>query len=543
MWMLLSWLACAPQGGPGGRAAPPHHDSAAPTEVTVSPSLEAPRVVPHEPLPSQPLHCDAEGASWRVNGAPWDGGEQVPAGVTQAGDRWTCTVDGRESPQAVVRAPGGNVLVILLDDIGLDKVGYADAHPQPSPTPNIDQLAAEGMVFDAAYAYPSCSPTRAAIMTGRSGWRTGVGNGIHLDKDTYALPESELTLAELVRAAPGAAWSSSFVGKWHLASRRSSRVLTNPLDQGFDHWEGSLTNLDLSWGHAPVQTTYDYWEKVIDGTPEWVESYATIDTTDDAIRRVQTLDEPWLLHVSYNASHTPLTPPPEDLHDFGPLTYDTPQIERFDAVTQALDAQLGRLLVEVDPSTTTVFLLSDNGTTENMIREPWDPTRGKLTLYEGGTHVPFVAWGALVEQPGSRSEAFVHVLDLFPTLADIAGVRWHELAFDDGRPRPIDGLSLLPYLLDPTTSSQRETIVTSKFAPNGGGPYTAYDEVAIRSRDWKYMDTLEGERFFRMEPGRFDEGDDLLVDGPEALDAKAEAALVWLRSAANRARDTTAYAH
>ncbi|MFT4624216.1 MAG: arylsulfatase A-like enzyme [Myxococcota bacterium] len=542
--LLLALLGCD-TATPVGRDAA--HDSATASQFVAPRAVPAPSVLPHNPLPSTPLRCEGDGEiAWTVNGIPWPGladDGRVPAGVTRAGDRWVCSRGGHASAPVVVTAPGGNVLIVLLDDIGVDKIALYGDHPNPSPTPHLDQLAAQGLVFDAAYAYPSCSPTRAALLTGRVPRRTGVGNGINLNKDTYTLPLAELSLAELAGLSERHRYSDAFIGKWHLASRAWPTVARNPLEQGFDRWVGSLTNLDLSLDRADRGTTYTYWEKVDNGELSWSSTYATIDTTDSALATMAALPEPWFLYVSYNASHTPLSPAPEHLHGFGPQHRETPDADRFDAVTEAVDRELGRLLASVDGTDTTVFVLSDNGTTAKVIRPPWDPTRGKLTLYEGGTRVPMIAWGQLVAEPGSRTEALVQVTDLFPTLGDIVGVRWQELAFADGRPRVIDGMSLLPYLADPSTPSLRQSVITSRFAPNGGGPYSAYDEIAVRDGAWKYMDTLDGEQLFRFSPQRFDEGEDLLAQGADALPPDALAALSRLRMQARAHVDDSPYDH
>jgi arylsulfatase A-like enzyme len=129
---------------------------------------------------------------------------------------------GRPEPPALVTPEGRppNVLIVLLDDVGTDKIGAYAEHPRPAHTPNLDALAAEGVLFRNAWATPQCSPSRAALLTGRYGRRSGVGRTVQAYESSYELPPDELTLPEMLRGAPDA-WDSSEVGKWHLATYAS----------------------------------------------------------------------------------------------------------------------------------------------------------------------------------------------------------------------------------------------------------------------------------------------------------------------------------
>ena len=114
-------------------------------------------------------------------------------------------------------AIGGNILLILSDDIGIDKTAAYSAHPDPARTPNLEELACAGVRFDNAYANPVCSPSRAALLTGRHGSRTGIGRWINTRDDTFDLVAAEVTIAEML-AESVQDYTAAAVGKWHLTT-------------------------------------------------------------------------------------------------------------------------------------------------------------------------------------------------------------------------------------------------------------------------------------------------------------------------------------
>jgi arylsulfatase A-like enzyme len=187
-----------------------------------------------------------------------------------------------------------NVLVVLLDDVGTDKVSAYGEHPRPASTPTLDGLAADGVLFRNAWAMPSCSPTRAALLTGRYPRRTGVGRTVQSRMGDFELHLHEVTLPELLRGAPDA-WATSEVGKWHLATYASPDNVTAPAAQGFDWYRSTVSNLVESSEPGVVDTYYD-WEKVDNGELVRMSDYVTTDQVDDAIARVRAMPEPWLLY-------------------------------------------------------------------------------------------------------------------------------------------------------------------------------------------------------------------------------------------------------
>lgn len=421
-----------------------------------------------------------------------------------------------------------NVLILVADDIGNDKVGAYEEHPHPAPTPNIDALARRGVLFRNAYAPPACSPSRAAMLTGRLNRRYGVGYALPTRRGPLELSLDEVTIPEMLVHSPHG-YSSSAVGKWHLASAQSPSGFRHPLASGFPWYAGAFGNVR----ETKLGGTEDYfrWRKDTNGEIAWSTTYATTDTVNDALARIEAMPEPWFLWVAFNAAHYPLHEPPAELYSGGYLA--TPA-DAYHAVVEALDTEIGRLLASVDPEVlarTTVILVADNGTPKAVVTAPRDPSHFKRTLYEGGINVPLIVTGPDVAQPGSESAALVHVVDVFATVAEIAGVDLAALRRPDGGPLEIDGRSLLPFLRDPDAPSQHATIYQDIFGPNGDGPYRQ-DQAAIRDERWKLLRDADGEEEFFDLRGRDDDGPNLLGH----LDAEQRAAYERLAAELERTK-------
>jgi len=403
------------------------------------------------------------------------------------------------------------VLLIVADDLGVDMM--RTYQPDPTglpPTPNLDALAASGIRFDNAWSAPSCSPSRAMLLTGRFGFRTGVGKAYEI-REEVVLSYDEIALPEVLGDA---GYQTSAVGKWHLGSQLADYA-DSPVLHGFDWYAGSIFNftevaLDGS------NTTYFDWEKTADGAVGWTTTYATTDTTDDAIGRMEAMSEPWMMWVAYNAPHLPVHVPPAALHTQEVGTNPS-RHAKYKMMIEAMDTEIGRLLGAMtaeQAARTTVIFVGDNGTPGRVV-ESVPPDQAKGTLYQGGVHIPFLVAGADVPQPGV-SQALVSVVDVFATAAAIAG---REASTGDS-------LSLLPVLADPATTV-RETLFADKFRPNGFGPYAAYGR-ALRDQRFKLIH-LEDQSSARWElydleadPWEQDEllaGGELTADQQVAYDA------------------------
>lgn len=400
-----------------------------------------------------------------------------------------------------------NFLVISIDDVGVDKIGiYSDdlayGHPgegaSPGPTPTIDALAAEGVLFRNAYTNPGCAPTRASTLTGRYALRTGIGavQGANLPLSETLLPE--ILAGTHVNAA---------VGKWHIGPGGD---VDHPTDSGFDRFAGSLG------GGLP---SYTNWNKVTDGVLQsGVTTYATTDAADEAAARIQEFGaSPWFIWLAFNAPHTPYhAPVPSTLHTQS-LSGNPNQspVPHYAAALEAADTEIARLLAGIPQDVlddTTIILFGDNGTARQAVELPFLEDRAKGSMYEGGINVPFIVKSPHVPmvQRGSESLELVQTVDVFATLADIAGVA----------SAAEDSISFLPILQNPAGAGNRSIAYTESFGPNGFGPYTSERRTALDGRYKIIWREGSVEEMFDLETDPFEQTNLLLG----TLDAQEQAA-------------------
>ncbi len=352
-----------------------------------------------------------------------------------------------------------NVLLIVADDLGVDYVGAYREGTSPPPTPNIDALAQRGVLFRNAWANPSCSPTRASILTGRYAFRTFVGRWIrHLSNSEPigTLLPSEWTLPELLdRSARG--YAHACVGKWHVHD------VTHGLDApraigGFSHYAGSLEGQIAS---------YFRWTRVENGVAGISTQYCTTQTTDDALRWIGQQSQPWFLHLTYHAPHIPYHAPPANLHTqnlsgLTPVQTHTPQNRPFyRAMVESLDTEIGRLLRQLGPAVlaqTNIVFIGDNGSVQQQAVAPFNPSRAKGTPYEGGINVPLIVAGPAVASPGREVDALACSVDVFATVLELCGARSALPAYVVH-----DSVSLMPYLSDPAAVPQRQFTYCEEF--------------------------------------------------------------------------------
>lgn len=452
------------------------------------------------------LSCRSDGGK----GPPGSTPVEAPTGETAVVDA-TGTTGATGGDTATAGPLPPNILLVISDDQGVDKVASYQAHPAPPPTPTLDGLAARGVSFDRAYALPSCSPSRSALLTGRMPHRTGLGTVIQY-LDDEELPADSPSMARMLHTSPWP-WKTAAFGKWHLSSYESDHGWDHPLELGFGEYAGGLGNLWDRYLDRHVPHGYTYWDKVEDGALHVETTYATTDTVDDALDAIGRLEEPWLVYVSLHAPHIPLHQPPDGLAD--PVV-DATGPNLYDAAVQALDTELGRLLGAVDVDDTLVVFTSDNGTESFGIRAPANPRHGKLTAYEGGIRVPLIVAGPGVME-GARSQALVHLVDLVPTVADVAQV--------DLSSSILDGESLWPYLRDPAATG-RDMLHAGTFLPNGRGDANLHSETWV-----SHGPRIKAVRFERGPVAFVDlvedpEEEDLVLsvdDLPEARRAEAQA--------------------
>jgi len=390
-----------------------------------------------------------------------------------------------------------NVLLVIADDFGVEQLGLYGIGADVAPTPTIDDLAERGVTFTRAWAHPVCSPTRATIFTGRYPFRHGVGAAITVGPDQPELPDEEITLAEILEPAGIA---SGITGKWHLNTRADGGA-DGPAVAGWIYHAGTI---------AGAVTNYERWLATVNGDSALETTYATTHAVDEALGWIEAQPGRWFCTGAFHAPHTPLHAPPRDLHSYD-LTGTSPLLDsdsHYEAMVEAMDTELGRLLGELETSgrlaDTTVILLGDNGSSPIIAEPPVDPRRAKGTVYEGGVRVPFIVAGPDVVGPGRTDDALVGVVDLFATIADLLGVDARAAVPDEVT---LDSVSFADRLALPDLPPARITLFTEVFVgddPDAGraairgpryklvvngasAPYEFYD---LASDPWETEDLL-----------------------------------------------------
>jgi arylsulfatase B len=272
-------------------------------------------------------------------------------------------------------------------------------------------------------------------------------------------------------------------GKWHLSSGED-----DPNQHGWPYYAGSHPDL----GKLP---SYFSWPKTVNGITTTSTTYATTDTVDEAlgvIARAKSENRPYVLWVAFNAPHDPHHKPPNELHsrDALPEPFD-PALRRayFEAMVEAMDTEIGRLLKAVDLARTTVIFLGDNGTSPEVTAKPYQSLKAKGTTYQGGVHVPLLVAGAGVVSPGRTASALVNTVDLFPTILRLAGIDPSAVVPDGTK---TDGVSLMPYIGNRAHPNPRRWAYAEEF-------YTSYRdrwERAIRDGRYKLIERADGSREF-----------------------------------------------
>uniref|UniRef100_A0A9L0J1L2 N-acetylgalactosamine-6-sulfatase n=1 Tax=Equus asinus TaxID=9793 RepID=A0A9L0J1L2_EQUAS len=371
-----------------------------------------------------------------------------------------------------------NILLLLMDDMGWGDLGV---YGEPSrETPNLDRMAAEGMLFPNFYtANPLCSPSRAALLTGRLPIRNGFYTTSGHARNAYTpqeivggIPDSERLLPELLKEA---GYVSKIVGKWHLGHRPQF----HPLKHGFDEWFGSPNchfgpydnrarpnipvyrdwemvgryyeefPINLKTGEANLTQIYlqvmGAWAGRALDAGRWASGRRRTLCSPpqealDFIRRQQAARRPFFLYWAVDATHAPVYASKPFL--------GTSQRGRYGDAVREIDDSVGKILHSLQDlgiaESTFVFFTSDNGAA--LISAPKQGGSngpflcGKQTTFEGGMREPAVAWWPGRIPAGQVSHQLGSIMDLFTTSLSLAGL-------EPPRDRAIDGLSLLPAML------------------------------------------------------------------------------------------------
>ena len=373
-----------------------------------------------------------------------------------------------------------NVLLILVDDLGYGDLGYMGADDMR--TPHIDRLAASGMTFTNFYANcPVCSPTRAALLTGRYQDLVGVPGVIRTHPRNnwgYLRPDAVLLPVPMARAG----YHTAMVGKWHLGLEAPNL----PGPRGFEHFHGFLGDMmDDYYNHRRHGINYMRKnEETIDPRGHATELFSqwAVDYLQSASKRKD--GRPFFLYLAYNAPHTPIQPPEEWV---ARVLKREPKIDRrrakLVALIEHMDDGIGKVLSALrsngQAKNTLVIFSSDNGGQVSVGANNGGLRDGKQSVYEGGLKVPTCAsWPGRIE-PGSQSDLMALSMDLFPTVCAVAR------APVPGGAEGIEGRSILPTLLGKPQKELRTDWFFSR--REGGARYAGKTIEAMRRGPWKLL--------------------------------------------------------
>ena len=396
---------------------------------------------------------------------------------------------GAEAPPA----PKPNIVYLICDDLGYGDVQCLNPQRGKIPTPSVDRLASQGLIFTDAHGGSSvCTPTRYGVLTGRYSWRSRLQHGVLDGNAPPLIAEDRLTVAELLRRN---GYRTAAIGKWHLgfqydcavtaqedgqedAPRKAgfgkasipigTRVIGGPTTRGFETFFG--------FHHAAQMSALVENDRVIEDL-EPIEMLPRLakravdyigERADDAKN-----GKPFFLYLAWNSPHTPIVPAKEwqgksGLGDYGDFVMQT-------------DAATGQVLAALDryglTDNTLVFFASDNGCSpaakiEKLEKEGHFPSaqyRGyKADIWDGGHRIPFIVrWPKRIEA-GTNTDHLVCLTDLMATCAGLLGVKLPENAGEDS-------VNLLPVLLGKADAPVREAVVHHSIS----------GRFAVRQGPWK----------------------------------------------------------
>ena len=396
----------------------------------------------------------------------------------------------------VTAAERPNVVVIVADDLGWADVGY---HGGNIDTPSLDRLAEQGVQLNRFYTTPICSPTRAALMTGRDPMRLGVAYGVIMPWDNIGVNPAEHFMPESFGAA---GYQTAMVGKWHLGH---AQMTYHPNKRGFEHFYG---HLHTEVGFYPPFANVGGKDFQVNGVTADDEGYETYLLADEVSRYIRERDtqKPFFIYMPFIAPHTPLDAPAELQEKYKDIDTDLPPARSnqtdstrriskmlmresarpmYAAVVDGMDQAIGQVLNTLDEEglsdNTIVLFFSDNGGAAYSYGGADNaPLRGgKGETFEGGIRVvSLMRWPEKL-QGGQIFDQVMTVMDVFPTLADAAGV-------DALNTFEFDGSSLWPSISEGTTHTREDMIMFASEIPiYGSFKLTAFDNT------WKLVQEME----------------------------------------------------
>jgi arylsulfatase B len=392
-----------------------------------------------------------------------------------------------------------NILVMVADDLGWADVGY---HGGDIDTPSLDLLAEQGVQLNRFYTTPICSPTRAALMTGRDPIRLGVAYGVILPWDNTGVHPDEHFMPQSFQ---NAGYQTAMVGKWHLGH---AQMTYHPNNRGFDHFYGHLHTEVGFYPPFANQGGKDFQQNGISIDDDGYETYLLADEVSRYIRE-RDKERPFFMYMPFIAPHTPLDAPIALQKKYKNINTDLPPARSrqtddtrrisammlqpsarpmYAAVVDAMDQAIGQVLQTLEDEgiadNTLVLFFSDNGGAAYSYGGANNaPLRGgKGETFEGGIRVvSLLRWPAVLDG-GQQFDQIMSVMDVFPTLAAAAGI-------EAGNTFELDGRNMWPAIaLGETVALKEPLMFASEIPIYGSFKFTAFDE------DWKLVQEVEQEQ-------------------------------------------------
>ncbi|MDP5094217.1 MAG: sulfatase-like hydrolase/transferase [Polaribacter sp.] len=299
-----------------------------------------------------------------------------------------------------------NILLIIADDLGIDSTPGFNIEGDLPVTPTLDSLRKSGLTFTNTWATPQCSPTRAAILSGKFGIKTGVM------RPPLILDTSHTSLFTKIKEKSNSDYTMAVIGKWHIGGNSSSNF-SHPKNSGVPYYEGVFT--------AQVNDYYNWTKLNNSGNEEQVNQYITTHLTDRAISWVNNQSKPWFLWLSHISPHIPFQTPPSGTYSTIPTNNRTTYL----AMIENLDYEINRLLKSMDKETlenTVIIFIGDNGTPETA-NNFWPNGHAKSSLYEGGIRVPMIITGKSVKRVNQIEAGLTQATDLHATILELTGAQ------------------------------------------------------------------------------------------------------------------------
>lgn len=372
-----------------------------------------------------------------------------------------------------------NVVLILADDLGYQDVGFNGC--KDIPTPNIDALAKNGVIFKNGYVtYAVCGPSRAGLITGRYQDRFGFSRNPLLAPNDIdmGLPLSEETMADILKRN---GYTSSAIGKWHLGTHPALYPTKRGFDEFYGFVDGGHHYFPQNWTLNDITQTRNqndgYKTKLLRGTQPVEESeYLTDALSREAVEFIgRNTKKPFFLYLAYNAPHTPLQATSKYLDRFTAI--QNPKRKTYAAMVSAMDDGIGAVLKQLKDKglekNTIVIFLSDNGGPENDNASYNGPLRGqKSNFWDGGIKVPFAMQWPQKIKPGSIYTKPVISLDILATVAEVSKAKINPK-------KPLDGVNLIPFLNGSNISAPHEYLFWRNYDQNMVAVRTETQKIVI----------------------------------------------------------------